>query len=173
MKSLRAVTPEGPYILGGWCNGALLAYEMARQLQAEGQVVENLVLLDSVYLRYPWWLRMVLSWAISGLGTSIRLWAKTSNFSPTYGCVTDTGTCGMPLPTCRSPGYRKQGGPAAFARDDYPGVTDWTAMGYAPETLYSGKITFFWSTSRPSLNTWLQGHEVPRCVAQAGSGRGQ
>jgi thioesterase domain-containing protein len=49
VKSLRAVEPVGPYALGGWCNGGLLAYEMARQLHADGQVVEDLVLLDPVY----------------------------------------------------------------------------------------------------------------------------
>ena len=46
LKSLRAVQPEGPYMLGGYCNGGLMAYEMARQLRAEGQTVEPLVLMD-------------------------------------------------------------------------------------------------------------------------------
>jgi thioesterase domain-containing protein len=43
---MRAVQPEGPYLLGGWCNGGLLAYEMARQLHACGQTVALLVALD-------------------------------------------------------------------------------------------------------------------------------
>src|SRR5216684_2215700 len=30
LKTLRAVQPEGPYLLGGFCNGGLIAYEMAR-----------------------------------------------------------------------------------------------------------------------------------------------
>src|SRR5262249_42907996 len=46
LKSMQTVQPEGPYLLGGWCNGALVAYEMARQLHAEGQKVDLLVLLD-------------------------------------------------------------------------------------------------------------------------------
>src|SRR5436309_3634175 len=37
IQSMRDVQPEGPYLLGGWCNGGLVAYEMARQLQAAGQ----------------------------------------------------------------------------------------------------------------------------------------
>jgi surfactin family lipopeptide synthetase A len=48
--SLRAVQPEGPYLLGGWCNGGLVAYEMARQLHAAGQTVDLLVLMDPMYL---------------------------------------------------------------------------------------------------------------------------
>ncbi|HLX58769.1 MAG TPA: thioesterase domain-containing protein, partial [Ktedonobacteraceae bacterium] len=52
IKSLRAVQPEGPYLLGGWCNGGLVAYEMARQLHAAGQMVDLLVLMDPMYLGY-------------------------------------------------------------------------------------------------------------------------
>src|SRR5205085_9611101 len=29
LKSLRTAQQEGPYLLNGWCNGGLLAYEMA------------------------------------------------------------------------------------------------------------------------------------------------
>ncbi|MDO5444168.1 MAG: AMP-binding protein [Eubacteriales bacterium] len=39
--------PEGPYILGGWCYGGIVAQEMACQLQAAGKEVELLILLDS------------------------------------------------------------------------------------------------------------------------------
>jgi len=34
LAALRAVRPRGPYVLGGHCNGALVALEMARRLQA-------------------------------------------------------------------------------------------------------------------------------------------
>jgi len=46
MAAIRSVYPDGPYILGGWSNGALFAYEIAQQLQTEGQEVEQLVLMD-------------------------------------------------------------------------------------------------------------------------------
>lgn len=46
IEALRAVQPEGPYLLGGWCDGGLMAYEMARQLHAQGQMVDLLVLMD-------------------------------------------------------------------------------------------------------------------------------
>jgi hypothetical protein len=53
IKAMRAVQPEGPYLLGGWCNGALMAYEIARQLQEAGQQVDLLVLMNSMALDYP------------------------------------------------------------------------------------------------------------------------
>lgn len=43
---LRAVQPEGPYLLGGFCGGGLIAYELARQLQTQGDRVDLLVLID-------------------------------------------------------------------------------------------------------------------------------
>ncbi|SMF97504.1 Acyl transferase domain-containing protein [Methylomagnum ishizawai] len=47
VAAVRRVQPEGPYRLGGYSGGGVIAYEMARQLQAEGQRVEKLVLLDA------------------------------------------------------------------------------------------------------------------------------
>lgn len=51
-RALRAVQPEGPYFLGSFCDAGIIALEVARQLRAEGQIVETLVLIDSV-LRKP------------------------------------------------------------------------------------------------------------------------
>ncbi|MDT7543399.1 MAG: hypothetical protein QOE33_3303, partial [Acidobacteriota bacterium] len=45
---LRIVRPQGPYLLGGWSMGGVVAYEMARQLEAQGAEVALLVLLDSM-----------------------------------------------------------------------------------------------------------------------------
>lgn len=39
--------PHGPYYLGGWSAGGVLGYEISLQLQAEGETVERLILLDS------------------------------------------------------------------------------------------------------------------------------
>lgn len=71
IKSMRAVQPEGPYLLGGWCNGGLVAYEMARQLHAAGQTVDLLVLMDAMYLGYCT-RRRLLRWLISRLGKLMR-----------------------------------------------------------------------------------------------------
>jgi amino acid adenylation domain-containing protein len=46
IKSIRTVRPEGPYLLGGYSMGAVIAFEMAQQLMAEGGQVPLLVLID-------------------------------------------------------------------------------------------------------------------------------
>jgi amino acid adenylation domain-containing protein len=48
ITAMRAVQPDGPYLLGGWSMGGLIAYEMTQQLQAQGETVDLLVLIDSM-----------------------------------------------------------------------------------------------------------------------------
>jgi len=47
IKALQTVQPEGPYTLGGWSMGGVVAFEMAQQLHAQGQRVAFLALLDA------------------------------------------------------------------------------------------------------------------------------
>jgi pimeloyl-ACP methyl ester carboxylesterase len=44
---LREFQPEGPYYLGGWCFGGIVAMEMATQLTAQGQKVGMLALFET------------------------------------------------------------------------------------------------------------------------------
>jgi thioesterase domain-containing protein len=46
--ALRALQPRGPYLLGGYCNGAFVAFEMARQLAARGEAVPLVVVIEAV-----------------------------------------------------------------------------------------------------------------------------
>jgi thioesterase domain-containing protein len=46
IKEIRAVQSEGPYLLGGYNFGSFVAFEMAQQLQKQGQKVELLVLVE-------------------------------------------------------------------------------------------------------------------------------
>lgn len=45
LRHIRAVQPEGPYRIGGHCNGALEAYEIACRLRAQGEQVELLAMI--------------------------------------------------------------------------------------------------------------------------------
>ena len=47
IEALRAVQPEGPYLLGGWSMGGVVALEMAQQFRAQRQRVALLALLDT------------------------------------------------------------------------------------------------------------------------------
>jgi len=49
LSDLRAVQPIGPYRLGGWSMGGLLAYELARELERQDETVELLILLDAPF----------------------------------------------------------------------------------------------------------------------------
>jgi len=47
LPAVRAARPRGPYVLGGHCHGGLVALEMARQLRAQGERVDVVVLVDT------------------------------------------------------------------------------------------------------------------------------
>ena len=46
IQALQTVQPAGPYLLGGWSMGGVVAFEMAQQLHAQGQRVALLAILD-------------------------------------------------------------------------------------------------------------------------------
>jgi amino acid adenylation domain-containing protein len=48
VQAIRAVQESGPYVLGGWSMGGLVAFEMAGQLQRQGQQVALVALFDSM-----------------------------------------------------------------------------------------------------------------------------
>ena len=44
---MRATQPEGPYFIGGFCVGGIVAFELARQLTTSGQEVALLALFET------------------------------------------------------------------------------------------------------------------------------
>jgi len=46
-EALRQMQPHGPYTLGGWSLGGIIAYELARQLRQAGEQIALLALIDS------------------------------------------------------------------------------------------------------------------------------
>jgi thioesterase domain-containing protein/acyl carrier protein len=53
LQELSSLQEKGPYRLGGWSLGGVIAFEMARQLEARGEEVALLALLDSQALPRP------------------------------------------------------------------------------------------------------------------------
>ncbi len=49
LAEIRTVQPHGPYLIGGFSGGGLVAYEMAQQLRSEGEDTSLVVLLDTPY----------------------------------------------------------------------------------------------------------------------------
>jgi hypothetical protein len=56
-RSIRGSRPKGPYVLGGYCLGGIVAFEAARQLISAGEEVRLVVLFDTPTPAYPRFLR--------------------------------------------------------------------------------------------------------------------
>ncbi len=69
LKQIREIQPKGPYIVGGYCNGALIAFHAARLLRESGEKVSTLLMLtaDGTNVRFGWLRRaMAISGALRG-----------------------------------------------------------------------------------------------------------
>ena len=47
-REIRRIQPRGPYFLGGYCGGGTIAFEVAQQLQAQGERVALLAMFDTM-----------------------------------------------------------------------------------------------------------------------------
>jgi thioesterase domain-containing protein/acyl carrier protein len=47
VQDIRKAQPRGPYFLGGYCSGGTVAFEIAQQLQAQGERVALLAMFDT------------------------------------------------------------------------------------------------------------------------------
>lgn len=46
VEALLAARPDGPFMIGGFSAGSYVAYEVARQLLAQGHKVDGLLIVD-------------------------------------------------------------------------------------------------------------------------------
>ena len=178
LKSMRTIQPEGPYLLGGWCNGGLLAYEMALQLLAEGQKVDLLVLMDADgphpahrrlirrgihFFCKPMRLGQEKQVDVFLLVQHIFRYLRFSHYrlrfsgyrrtenSERLGTIEQSGSKSKRSKVDHALQRLDQLIPmAATLRQDWPSIYEWIAYDYEPNMLYPGKITFFWD----SEDTW-------------------
>lgn len=70
LSTLLKFQPKGPYLLGGYCNGGIVAFEMAQQMQARGLEVNVVAIIDAGArnLEFRW-----LYGIISAIGLGLRL----------------------------------------------------------------------------------------------------
>lgn len=47
ISNMKTIMPHGPYFIGGWSLGGVIAFEMFRQLEKSGEILGGLYLLDS------------------------------------------------------------------------------------------------------------------------------
>jgi len=161
IESLRTVQPQGPYVLGGFCNGGLMAYEIARQLHEQGETVDLLVMIDPA-TPAP---HKAVRGTISRLGKLLHTgqekpldWFLLYIYSriPSYRIkVQDSMRSlkhdqnGQKRPRNKQSSlftkFATMIPPAEALRHQWSGIYRWIAAGYEPGQ-YPGKLTLFWSS---------------------------
>lgn len=74
-RQIRAFQPRGPYVIAGYCAGGTVAFELAQQLERQGQPVSLLALFGSphpAYFRLASRLRQRIADKVAALGTLVR-----------------------------------------------------------------------------------------------------
>jgi thioesterase domain-containing protein len=67
LRRIVELQPTGPYHIGGFCGGGIIAYEAARQLRARGEQVAPLLLIDA----RPPNMAYRTDWALAGLASTL------------------------------------------------------------------------------------------------------
>ncbi len=158
IECMRTVQSEGPYFLGGFCAGGLLAYEVAQQLRAGGQDVKLLVLIDP--MAGPIRFLRLLGRSIRRLGDLFRLtpakqldcFLRIRYLSRIVRHSQDENTEHVNRLMQRW----RDAHPKRFSlipapealRQDWMAVFVWAVSGYSPRP-YSGKATYLYARENP------------------------
>ncbi len=150
LDTMRSVQPEGPYLLGGFCNGALIAYEMARMLQERGEKVDLLVLIDFSYTptraRYTHkLLRQVGTLLGMGEEQQLNLFLRLRHLYKHFQLSRQQKIQDFEHLKRVDERFHRLLPPVAVLRLDYVGMFTWVAANYQPSG-YRGKLTFLWDS---------------------------
>jgi thioesterase domain-containing protein/aryl carrier-like protein len=190
LEVMRSVQPEGPYMFGGWCNGGLIAYEMARQLHAQGQSVDLLVLMDAdaPAFRFKQERRLIdrcvsllhlkpekqVDWFLlyRHLRLSLYYWLQDQRARKASDDHKQHEQAEVPESVLEAENEaleREAEPPEALfpskeaLRQDWLSVYEWGVAGYVPSP-YTGKVTFFWTEEEPARKygwrPWIKSNEV-------------
>ena len=154
LDAMRSVQPEGPNLLGGCCNGALIAYEVARVLQERGEKVDLLVLIDFSYTstraRYTHKLLRRVGSLLGmheeqQLNLFLRLRHLYKHFQPSHQQKIQDFEHLKRV----DERFKRLLPPVEVLRLDYVGMFTWVAASYQPSG-YRGKLTFLWDSEDSS-----------------------
>jgi amino acid adenylation domain-containing protein len=152
LEAIRTVQPTGPYRLGGYCNGALVVYEMAQRLSAAGETVESLVLIAAA----PDTRFAALHAGLDRLASGLRIPRERSLdwFARWRAALRDLRglTPGQRLRFLLGKvikhGPRLIGGTSAATGDTTFDRYFRAVMGYCPRP-YAGRVVLFWPEDEP------------------------
>lgn len=152
VKSVRAIQPEGPYRLGGYCGAGFIVFEMAQQLYATGQRVETLVMIEPGVGPYY---APLLSW----IGKLVRRAGTVLRRSPDQQLSWFLRMRHL-YKLARYPGYRSAlkfslAPTPESLREDWLGIFVWIVSTYVAQP-YLGKVTYIWARddSGSQRNWW-------------------
>lgn len=74
ISAIRAQNPNGPYALAGFSFGGIIAFEMARQMEALNLEVKMLAMFDTYAYRTPYYDSWMVNKAKRGMYFARRLW---------------------------------------------------------------------------------------------------
>jgi amino acid adenylation domain-containing protein len=159
LEAMRSVQPTGPYRIGGLCNGGLVAYEIARRLEAQGERVECLVLVASVASTFELeWLRHFLQkagrWQALDEGRQLDRIARMRDMMSTWRALPLQGRLEHAmlflrkavahLVSGRRSGGESPGPPSASLRSVYRRID----VAYTPGA-YGGQVSLLWPSEDP------------------------
>ena len=180
LKIIREVQPEGPYALGGYCNGALVAYEMAQQLHEVGQEVDFLGMIDPA-LASAMTTNQLMYQMVEQLGRLTHLGDKGTvnvflrlrhilrlvrlKLQPSEDDKKDFSTL-----TAEDAGFNKLLPAVKTLQRDFVAIFSWISQKYIPG-FYQGALTFFWSedlsmvkeawVKKPGLSLEQENYDLP------------
>jgi thioesterase domain-containing protein/acyl carrier protein len=135
IELLRRVAPRGPYVLGGWSYGGLVAFEIALLLERQGETVNHLYLLDPNLICSP---------------EEKRLWKQL---------VDPINYRDYLLKDPLFERFRKLGLLDILIKNNQEVAED--IQNYQPSAVYRGKVTLFKATKTDMVNLVASKESVP------------
>lgn len=155
IRVIRSIQPAGPYLLGGFCNGGLVAYEMARQLHTAGQKVDLLALIDSIPTRLTTLCTFIRhAGQLLGLTPDKQLdwFLRLQHF---YRYWRDGNANEAVFLKQFDPKIESPFPPLGILHKVYPAMFIWATAHYVPG-FYLGKVTLLWDSAEPERSQWWQ-----------------
>ena len=155
IKSIRSIQPEGPYLLGGFCGGGLIAYEIAQQLLEQGLAVDLLLLIEPKAGPAP--LELLGARFVAAFFRRIGKLVRLSQDKQLDGFLYVRHLYQL----LRYPKYRNSPEVSlvpttAFLRQNWLALFTWVITDYSA-SYYPGKLTYFWARQERGCGKALWG----------------
>ena len=172
LELIRSVQPEGPYYLGGFCNGGVIAYEIAQQLQKQGQQVDFLVLVDpatrSLAKNFVYLFDHIIhltekqQWEVYLRMRHIYIRKVRPILSRLSHTVDEQLLKGIRMLIDQDQKFKRFFPPIKILRKDYNTIFSWALQHYTLSP-YAGKVTYIWAREALSAGDrdfWLNNVKV-------------